>query len=370
MSRVPVAVIKDRLRQRMADLVAALAPGLRRHGAYWQGPNPTRSKDSGTSFTIYANGAWCEYDESDKPADVIDLIAYCKGLSPGEAIIWAKRFVGLDSVKPDEVRKISADAEKRRLRAEEAQKRARERKAQRAFEIWLHAKPIVPGDLVCQWLKSRAIDVAAIPFLERDDVRFAPALEHWRSAEYRRIGDREEKVKPGLLAPAMVWPIRMGAGAVRGVHCTFLSVLPDGRVTKLRGVEKGTERLVLGEKKGGVICLTRGPSNLTPAEAAAQGVKSPLSLFEGVETGLSFALANGADTRVWAAIDLGNFASAPFDHPCVSESYFGIENDVKMRAIAMRERVLDTIEERLGREPSLLEPPRGGDFNDTLMEDE
>jgi len=71
---------------------------------------------------------------------------------------------------------------------------------------------------------------------------------------------------------------------------------------------------------------------------------------------------------VWAALDLGNLVHAPFDHPCVGDVFIAIENDVKPRAIAMREHVLEKIEDRLGRAPTLLRPPRGNDFNDTLRD--
>ncbi len=50
--------------------------------------------------------------------------------------------------------------------------------------------------------------------------------------------------------------------------------------------------------------------------------------------------------------------------------FVALENDIKPRAIALRDKVLETIEARLGREPGLLTPPsRHSDFNDTLQED-
>ena len=343
--RIPVSAIKEGLLPLLPDLVGRLVPGAQRHGQYWQAPNPTRAEKSRTPFTVWANGAWKEYD-SDEKGDVIDMIAYCLRCDRTGAIRWAKDYLGIDRLSDDERRAMA----KRAL--EKAEKRAadadadKERKRQSAFKLWLDAPPMVPGDPAVLYLRdARGIDLFAVPNLVAGEGRFLARTRHW-------VGKFD--------APAMVWPVRT-LGAVTGVHLTFLRQTAKG----WDKVDHASPRLMLGDVSGGVVYISHGPSGLPPREAAMAGYRDPLILGEGNETGLSLALGV-PEARVWATLSLGNMAKAPVNHPCVGAVFVALENDIKSAALGMRDKMLDTLTARLGAAPGQLVPPCGSDFNNTL----
>lgn len=346
--RLTVGAIKDQLMPRMAELVGTLCPGMRRHGGYWQGPNPTRRQDSKTSFTVWSNGAWKEYD-SDEKGDVIDLIAYARRCTKAEAIAWAKDFLGLRDLDPATRARLEAQAKAKQERARQAEAEERAAKQRRAFDLWLAGRKLAPGSLAWRYLTGRAIDLSELVNAEADLKDSATSLRYW--------GPRE----PGFdwLGPAMLAPIRQVTGEITGVHATFL--LPDG--TGKAPVPN--PKLMLGTKQGGFVRLSRGASGLPFEDVAKTSLVEPLVLGEGIETCLSAAIAL-PEARVWAALDLGNMASLPF-RPEIRPLVILKENDVKPAALDQRQRVMDQLAEK-GFDVREMIPTWGNDFNDTLRE--
>lgn len=348
--RLTVAAIKDQLLPRMQELVATLCPGMKRHGNYWQGPNPTRAKDSKTSFTVWTMGAWKEYD-SGETGDVIDLIAYCRRCTKGEAIAWAKDFLGLRDLDPATRAKLDAQAKEKRDRQAKAEAEERAAKQRRAFDLWLGGRKLAPGSLAWRYLAGRSIDMAELVNAEGDLKDSATSIRYW--------GPRE----PGFdwLGPAMLAPIRRvggeTGGEILGVHATFIDPVSQGKAAV------PNPKLMLGTKQGGFVRLTRGETGLPFEDQVKADITAPLILGEGIETCLSVAVAL-PEHRVWAALDLGNMASLPF-LPQIRPLVILKENDTKPQAIEQRQRVMDQLTDK-GFDVREMVPPAGNDFNDTL----
>lgn len=351
--QLTVAAIKDQLLARIGEVVATLCPGMKRSGNYWQGPNPTRAKDSKTSFTVWTNGAWREYDSGEK-GDVIDLIAYVRRCTKGEAIAFAKDFLGLRDLDPATRRRLEeqARAKTERDRQDEAAKRERARR--NAFTMWLGGRAMAPGSPAWRWLGVRGIDMAEIANFEGDLKDSGRSLRIWGAPN--RGTDWS--------GPAMLAPCRTVGGAASGeitaVHATF--TLPDG--TGKAPVPQ--PRVILGPKQGGFVRLTRGKSGLPFEELAKANLTEPLVLGEGIETCLSVALAV-PEVRVWAALDLGNIASLPF-LPEIRQLVVLAERDTKPAALEQRQRVMDALDAK-GFDVREMVPTWGNDFNDTLREE-
>jgi hypothetical protein len=345
--RIPIAVIKDQLQARVPQLVTALCPGMRRTGNYWQGPNPTRAKDSKTSFTVWSNGAWKEYD-SDEKGDVLDLIAYARRCSRGEAIAWAKDFLGLRDLSPAERARMDAQARAKQEKARAAEAEERAAKQRRAFDLWLGGRKLAPGSLAWRYLASRSIAMDELVQAEGDLKDSATSIRYW--------GPRE----PGFdwLGPAMLAPIRQAAsGEITGVHATFIETDGSGKAPV------PNPKLMLGTKQGGFVRLTRGKSGLPFEDLAKADLREPLLIGEGIETCLSAAIAL-PDVRVWAALDLGNMASLPA-LPCIGPLVILKENDTKPQALEQRQKVMDALADK-GFDVREMVPAWGNDFNDTL----
>jgi hypothetical protein len=319
--RLPVSAIKEQLVARIRELVDQLCPGGRWHGGYWQGPNPTRVKDGKTSFTIWRNGAWKEFDDKEK-GDVIDLIAYCRRSTVGEAITWAKDWLGLTGMAP--ARRLSAEAEARRKARDEEEARRIADRQRRGAEIWQRATPLARDGLVDIYLKGRRIDLAALVNSERD-LRQAVDLFYW--------GPWPEGERGSWRGPAMVAPIRQLSGEVSGAHATFLTRDGTAKAPLLAA------KIMLGTKKHGAVRLTRGKAGL-PFRDLTPDTAEDLVIGEGIETMLSVALAL-PEERVWAALDLGNIGELPFDP--------------RIRRLTAK-----------GFDVVPFAPPWGDDFNDTL----
>jgi hypothetical protein len=160
------------------------------------------------------------------------------------------------------------------------------------------------GEIVERWLESRGLDPLAefLPgFAAIDQLRFHPRcpVSAWR------VDDDPEDAR--LTAPAMVAPIADAAGAVWGVHVTFLA--PDGRGKARLPLAQGKERptrKMFGKVGGHAVFLT-------PPEAMCSD--APLLVGEGIET-------------VWA--------QAQQRAPCRAVATLSLEN-LQGRAVKLRD---------------------------------
>lgn len=354
--RLPVATIKHQLVGRIRELVAALAPGGRWHGSYWQGPNPTRAKDSRSSFTVWSNGAWKEYDQGeDVKGDVIDLIAYCRRCEKGDAIRWAKDWLGIGHMTREERDRLDRLAAMKAERQKKEALELAERKRRRAFQIVLEAKPWRPGTAGDRYLKHWGIDVAEIANFA-GDVKEHSALDYFGP----KPADRSDFRWHG---PALVLPIRQVSGEISAVQAYFLR--DDSE--KLAPVP--VNKPVLGPKKAGAVWISNGPSGLDPLAFARRfaetGAREDLLVTEGGKTGLAGALAL-PEVRVWSLLDLGNIGALPLLR-WVRHLVVALENDVEPRALEAREKTLAQLA-ATGFDVVPFERPAawGSDLADTL----
>ncbi len=143
---------------------------------------------------------------------------------------------------------------------------------------------------------------------------------------------------------------------VTALHFTFLK--PDGG-----GKAWSPGKLMVGPARGAAIRLTAGPTGLTPGKAGKAGRIGPLAISEGIETGLTVAVAR-PDYRVWAAGSLSLMGC--LDWPdCASAIVLLADNDDSPGAMAGLKAVQRHWQDQAkGRPVHVARSAVGSDFND------
>lgn len=375
MARDDARTIRAMLQDRLSELLGKLLPGGRIDGGLYVVRNPTRDDKKAGSFVIWMNGAakggFKDYagGDADK-GDVIDLINYVHRRPKSDkkfALDWARDFLGLATMDP-RARKAAEDAAKAKA-AQAVQKENDDAllKKIRIAKMFNTALPI-EDTIAMRYFEARKCPLQLVPFRE-DDLRFAPMLEWWRGAEWKVLPDgTRRKVRPGPMYPAIVSAVRNYLDDIVAVHCTFLREDGGGKAP----VEEA--KLMFGPAKGGVIRLTRGPQNLTPAQAALAGRSDILVICEGIETGLSVAIG-APEARVWAATSLSNIANVPVWHSCVASVVIAADNpNPKASAqgrVQFQEQMDRAIEALSAHDVPVvtMQPHVGNDFNDLIGAD-
>jgi hypothetical protein len=186
----------------------------------------------------------------------------------------------------------------------------------------------VPGTLAATYLTSRGIS----RFGTSAALRFHPKCWH-------REGDQTKPVP----RPAMIAAVTDGAGALQGVHRTWLA--PDGQDK----AAVATPRRAMGHLLGNAV-------RLSPCDEV-------LALGEGIETMLSVSqVAPGLP--VWAALSSGHLGAVLLPEG-LQRLYIAVDRDPAGQRAAER---LGARAAEVGVGVILLEPRRG-DFNDDLRVD-
>lgn len=340
--------VKALLQARCFDLVRTLAPEGKLQYGYWIARNPARADTRPGSFWIIvdrpgkAPGAWRDEATGDK-GDIVDLVAYLTGGDRAAALKWAKAWLNYETLPASAIQRAEHD---QRAKQAEAERRAAETLAEnrkRAFAAFCEAKqtPFV-GTLADRYLQGRGIDVSRLPRVPG----VLGFLAHGHHTETRTR-----------------WPVMVaGMGddeGIKAVHRTFLAADGSGKapVTPARKIWPSFAGLTMR--------LWRGASLLAPKEAVKQGLLDTLVLCEGVEDGLSIALAR-PDLRVWAAGSLGNLAHVRLPD-CADRVVVAADNDWgKPQAEAQLMKALAALAAQ-GRAVYVARSPIGKDFNDCLM---
>lgn len=362
--RREIESIKALLQGRILDLVAELVPDGKLHHGYWMGTNPARNDTRPGSFWIIVNrpgktpGVW--RDEAIYPApggcgDVLGLIALCKtGGDIKRAIEEARKFLNFEKMQPAEIDKARLDQVAKQKKAEELASRQLEDDQGRAFKVYLDSLYDDPQrkcrrDFLTStaglYLKSRGLDISLLE-------RMPGALGCLPRAKHIAAG--------GVVTywPAMVAGMSDDAGHIKAVHRTFLQ--PDGSGK----APVDPVRKIWPTYAGLAIRLWRGETGMAVAEAVKHGLLDTLVLCEGVEDGLSIALAR-PDLRVWAAASLANLANIRIPD-CCEKVIVAADNDWgKPGAEAALKRALDELA-RQGRPVRVARSPIGKDMNDLL----
>lgn len=372
MAKDDARTIRALLQDRLSELLGKLLPGGRINGGLYVVKNPTRDDQKPGSFVIWMNGnakgGFKDYagGDADK-GDVIDLINYVHRRPKSDkkfALDWARDFLGLATMDP---RARKAAEEAARAKAQQAAKRESDDallKKIRIAKMFNTALPI-EDTIAMRYFEARECPLQLVPYRE-DDLRFAPSLEWWSGAEWETMPDgRRRKLRPGPEYPAIVAAVRNYLDDIVAVHCTFLREDGSGKAPV------DNPKLMYGPVAGGVVRLTRGPQNLTPAQASLAGRSDILAISEGIETGLSVAIG-APEARVWAATSLSNIANVPVWHACVSSVVIAADNVSPTASaqgrIQFQEQMDRAIEAISAHDVPcvVMQPHHGSDFNDLI----
>ncbi|NDV87057.1 hypothetical protein GTW51_10120 [Aurantimonas aggregata] len=360
--RREVEEVKAGLKDRILDLCQAMLPAGRRENRFWVAHNPATSdeaKDPALKIALDRDvGAWIDWRSGDK-GDVVGLVAHCLATDFKGAMDWSREWLGLTRMSTRERADFSARNEQRRVDAQrEAENKAAERR-KAVRRLWDSAAPIVEDSAAAllahrYFALGRGVPLADVAQWDRETFRVAPALEWWKGARWSSEGGRRQKVAPGPEFPAIVSAFRSATGLVTGVHCTFLDPVQPAKAPVK------SPKLMFGEAMGSVIRIAHGPEGLPPETAT---IPAPLILCEGIEDGLSLAIAV-PDARVWAGGSLIGMGAAPVWLPCVSMVFVAADNDWQSRtALEQFDQVLAKLSEH-DKPVEVMRSAVGKDFND------
>lgn len=331
---------------RLPALLRDILPGGKVSGGYYMVSSPHRPDKNPSMWVALNTGAWCDEGASDR-SDLFGLIIYVMGTRDRLAakdwlMDWAGLRSGIDR-RQLEARREQAVQHERRVSRDAEAKAARN--VNRAKALFFNAVEDVHGTPVDSYLRHRGITIQE--FLRRPGaIRYLPDARHIDA--------------DGVISewPCMIAAMSAPDGQVRAVHRTWLA--RDGRgKAPVRPAKK-----IWPSFTACVIRISKGAGNKSPEDAARRGLSAPCIVCEGIEDGLSLALAT-PELRVWAAGSLGNLVNVP-DHPCVNAWIVARDNDEgKPQAQAQFAKALQHFR-ATGKPVREIASTLGKDFNDQL----
>lgn len=375
--------IKVALQARIADLCRKLLPGGRMEGGQWVCHNPQYAVNARADRTFKVRisggvaGAWIDWRTGDK-GDVIKLIEFCNRSNTGDAMKWARDWLGIARMDPATRRRLADDAATMRRRAEDDDARIRAQKIRSAQDLFNAARPgnllgfskdggpdtdgpwHGPEALAINYFSARGCPLQEIESLAYSNFRFSADTEWWKGAKWERVTrpngqSHMVKTADGPRFPAIHSAMRNRSGALTACHVTWLDPIKPMKA----GVEK--PKLMRGEAKGAVIELATGPEGAAFWQAREP---HPLVIGEGIETVASIGVAIGGAARLWAAGSLTGIANAPVDLDCIGKIIFARDNnDGNAQAQRQFNAALEWLEAS-GRPVTVIASHVGDDFND------
>jgi hypothetical protein len=256
-------------------------------------------------------GIFCNWGSPEQyRGDCIELIHAAKfphETGRKESYQFALAWLGLegnDDANAERMRQARTAASERRAWRSEEDAATRAKRRSQAIATYLGGSPPVPdgSSEIADYLTTRGIPWDWLPWKSRG-LRFS------RDTYY----DTEHPHVPAMVAP-MVHPL---THTQTGTHVTYL----EHRDGHWRNTRLALRRRTLGDKKGSIIPLMRGASGKALA-AAPEG--DTVLIAEGIENAYAAALCCPDidhfpdNPRVWAAIDVGNFAAIEIPEPISS----------------------------------------------------
>jgi len=370
--------IKLALQARIADLCRQLLPEGRMEGGQWVCHNPQYAVNARADRTFKVRisggvaGAWIDWRSGDK-GDVIGLIAFCNRSNMGDAMKWARDWLGISRMDAATRSRLQRDAATMRQRAEDDDARMRADKIKAGQALFNAARPgnllptpntdgpwHGPEALAINYFSARGCPLQDIPDLAYSNFRFSEATEWWKGAKWeKRQGQGGQpymaKVEPGPCFPAIHSAMRNRSGALTACHVTWLDPIRPVKA----GVTK--PKLMRGIAQGAVIELATGPEGVAFWQAEAA---HPLVIGEGLETVASIGVAIDGKARLWAAGSLSGIANAPVDLDCIGSIIFARDNnDGNAQAQRQFNAALEWLEAS-GRPVTVIASHVGDDFND------
>lgn len=317
---LPASEVAVLLADRIVSLAPELVPDGERRGHEWVARCPWRPDRTRGSFMIglagQHRGHWRDWATGER-GDALDLVAQSRGLAMGDAIRWARIWLGEapgSHPRPPARPAVAA--------AEPAPETVQSPTLDLARTIWREA--VAPaGTLAETYLASRGLALPADA-----PIRFHPSCP--------RGAERWPAMVAQMTDPATNEPV--------GVHRTFLS--RDGQ-----GKAPGPMPAKMMAGNAGVI-------RLTPDAEVSMG----LGLAEGIETSLA-VMQHFAWRPVWAATSAGGMAGFPVLPGIGALTLFADRDGAGLAAA-------ETCAARwaeAGCEVTIVAPP-AGDFNDLVAE--
>lgn len=374
------SVAKDLVVTNLSDIVPALFGGGKKQSRHrdrdhsWQVANRWRPGADLSEMKVWPGGAWKDFVSGDA-GDAIDLVAFgLTGIvnkdSRMQAVAWVEDRYGIKTMAPAERAKLQEQIKEKRLDLEAEAEKAAKAAHDRARKAFFGGEQEVLGTPVDTYLRDvRGVDLRLVPHLNWRSFRYRPDADYWPAREFGV--PLEARSFPALLS-AMV----DGQGRLGAVHYTFLEPDGSGKLDTLArgwfdekpdGRRKGkSAKLMYPETAGLVIRISQGPSGLPAEEAAANGVVGWFGHTEGIEDGLSAALAD-PELRMDAAGSLSGYLHIP-DHAAAEGHLLFRDNDWdKPQAVALFDQALARMR-GFGKPVEALAMPAawGKDTNDVL----
>jgi hypothetical protein len=345
---ISVREIELQLRGRVEAVVRECLPNAVREGPYMKVGSV--GGERGNSLVVHlqgeSKGMWNDYGATPKtPAgsgDMLGMIAVTKfGGELGEAVKWAKSWLGLDHLDPGRLATIRAETQAHDEAADAAAAREEEGKKRGARALWLNGTAlngVCPASL---YLEGRGLVVP--------EGRWPGSLRY-----HSEVWNRDAGVKLPCMVATMVTP----AGAHVATHRTWLGREPGARRWVKAdgadlGVPRGSAKKVLGKCGGAFVPIAKGASKRSMGEIVAG---ETLYVTEGIEDALTVMMAKPG-ARVIAGYSLRNLGMIEFP-PAIETIVLVADRDDGDREIEALERAIGRQQAR-GHRVQLVMPPEG-----------
>jgi Toprim domain len=364
--------IKQGLMDRIVEVCAALLPQGKREGRLWVSHNPfvnEARKEPALKVALTGDkGAWTDWrnGRGSYKGDVIGLVEFCNSVPTGQALMWARDFLGMRNMTQEQRNELRRAAETRVKREIETNEKKRAFKIEKAQELFFKGTTELGRGSAAElhalaYLEARGLDLLAVPNLSQKTFRFSSETEYWKGATWSSETGRAIKTKQGPLYPAIHSAMRQASGAITCCHVTFLDPVKPAKAPV------SPPKLMFGEALGAVIEISCGPSGLDFWDANA--APAPVVIEEGMETGVSIA-GEVHEARNWAAGSLSGMGHCPVHLPCVSEIIVARDNNTgNAQAQQHLFNGLSKLE-ACGKPLVVMNSHVGDDFNDLMTGEE
>ncbi len=321
-----VGEISKMLAGQMQALTLVLLPQGKRVGnEIWVGDlNGSPGNSLKVILTGPHAGFWKDFAQGDDVrGDPVDLIQGVLRLDTGEAIRWAKNWLGLaQGMAPPPTEQPSSKGPDKTAAA----------RIERARRIW-HDSVTATDTLVENYLRWRGISVR--PPLS---IRFQADHEHWVLE-----GDRWRCTHRG---PAMIAAAQNIDGQIVAVQRTWLKRDGHGKANL------AVSRKTVGTPRGAAVRL----GMVRPRLLVAEGLETGLSLFQG--------LCDANRAVVWCVLGTAGMRSVEVPETGVKEVFFAIDGD----APSLKAAKVGAARLCKDYDTRVMRSPRGMDWNDVLQQ--
>lgn len=340
--KLSIGEISEMLRPDADSIARALLPG----GSYTLGGREWRctgsSSPTGSAISVCVapgpkQGVCGFWNEAVEGGDLIDLYQLTSNCTKGEAVEWAKEWLGIGDAPATRLNLAQRRKELEAHRLEREQEREQSAKdiRQAAARIWRSCRPLgAEGET---YLRSRGLD----PAFATSELRFHPYLQH----------------PTGNVFPAIVARVLDVDGRGVGIWRTYLKPTGEGKAPV------DNPKLGLGECGGGAVRIG--------------GMWTEIGVTEGIETGVAVRQLihkwSGQLKPVWPCLSSSGMAGLVVPEGVKVLRIFADNDPVKFRDNIMRPSAGITAAKRLAQRlrPSGVDvhihlPPVGMDWLDVL----